>query len=531
MAYSESYCDSYFQKFANMSQPIYIWGENITLIIDPTAEANRLFKLYGSSTGQYNEIYYSQKCRQAYDNHTYASDCSGFFAEISNNDMTANGYYSSCLTKGTIDTIDLSHSCLVFRGSSSKITHMGYYCRDGYTYEMSNSNDNFKKRLFNSKNWTYWGKPAFIDYSIVDTPVISEAKQYLYKGIDISSYQKNLNYQALKDAGVDFAVLKIINKQGEMDSMYAQHSLNLDAVGIKIQAVYNYSYATNIDQAIYMANKVLEYLGNRKCAVCLDVEDNVQKTLGAGLIDIINAYQSVVESSGRSFILYSGQAFYNRYIAPYSGYLKCKQLWLARYYKGYESMDFSDDPDQVYKPMDGILAWQYTSSGQIKGIDGRIDLNVMYKEIDGTSYTPISLPVNLNSVIKNTVVTNGKKLNVRNKPSIDGTIVGKMNNGANVIIYGVDPTGKWARLSVPDSLWSSLDYISSTGRGIVTAEKSLYVRSSDSKSGDIWGVYKSGEVIKILHQSTNTGWYLTVGKSKDGTLIGGWCSNKYVRTK
>lgn len=529
MAYSESYCNSYFQQTATYN-PIYIWGCNWHHISD-MSEAQKLYQTYGSASGKYNQDYYNQKVSQALSGSGYAADCSGYLYEINGGDLTAQGYYDHCSSKGDISSIDLSHSCLVFRGSSSKINHVGFYCTDGYTYEMANSDDNFRKQKFSPKNWTYWGRPEFIDYSIVDAPAVPGMKQYLYKGIDISAYQKNLNYQALKDAGVDFAVLKIINKQGNIDSMYTQHSLNLDALGIKIQAVYNYSYVVSVDQAIYMANKVLEYLGDRQCAVCLDVEDNVQKTLGSTLIDIINAYQSVVENSGRAFILYTGQSFYRSYIQPYSANLKCKTLWIARYYRGYTEMDFSEDPDQNYKPMDGIMAWQYTSSGKIKGIDGRIDLNVMYKEINSPTYTPSPALTQLNPTIKNTVTTNGKNLNVRNKPSTSGKVVGKMTNGANVIIYGVDPAGEWARLSVKDEMWSSLDYISSTGRGVVTAEKSLYVRSSDSKNGEIWGVYKSGEIVKILHQSTNTGWYLTVGKSKDGALIGGWCSNNYIRTQ
>ena len=192
-----------------------------------------------------------------------------------------------------------------------------------------------------------------------------------------------------------------------------------------------------------------------------------------------------------------------------------------------------------YKPLGDILAWQYTSSGKIAGYNGRLDLNVMFKEIEAPSVSPIVVPtptptpvpsVQLNPVIKNTVKTNGKRLNVRNRPTTDSTVVGKMNNGSNVIIYGVDKTGQWARLSVEKDQWSSMDYISSTGKGIVTAEKSLYIRSSDSKSGEVWGVYKANTVVKILHQSTNTGWYLTVGKDKDGKQVGGWCSNNYIRT-
>ena len=529
--YTEQYCDNYYASLIPLS-PIYCWGANMEQATSELMQS--LYQRYGSS--KYNQQYYQDKLIEAQNGCGLVSDCSGMIFPISQADNTAQGYYNNCVEKGDISSIDLSRSCLVFRGTSAgSISHIGYYNHsNGQVQEMANSDTNFRSKTFSTSNWNYWGKPKFIDYSSASVPA---SPQYLYKGVDISSYQKGINYQALKNAGVDFAILKIINKNGDMDSGYAVHSAALDALGIKIQAVYNYSYATTVDKAVSDANRVLQCLGNRQCAVCLDVEDNVQKGLGYTLIDIINAYQNVIERTGRAFILYSGKSFYETYIKPYSANLKCKQLWIARYYKGYNTIPFGEDPDESYKPMGDILAWQYTSSGIINGINTRLDLDVMYKEIELPSViVPVptipTIPTEkLNPIIKNTVSTGGKNLNVRTKPSTNGQIIGKLPNNSNVIIYGTDKEGKWARISVPNDEWCSLEYISSTGRGMVTAEKSLNVRSSDSTSGDIWGVYKGGEVVTLLHRSTNTGWYLTVGKSKDGTLIGGWCSDKYIRTQ
>lgn len=540
---SEKQCNETIQRYA-LYNPTYIWGMNFGQVDSFSAE--KLFRLYGSSTGQYNQEYYNQKVQYALQNSQgYASDCSGFFYNIDGRgiDRTAQGYFNNCQSTGEISSIDTSHSCVVFRGTPSKISHIGYYGSDGYTYEMANSQDNFRKQKFNPKNWTYWGRPEFIDYSLTtpfssSTLSLNPQKLYLYKGIDISTYQKNVDYKKVKESGVEFAILKIINKSLQPDSGFETHYLGCISQGIKVEGCYNYSYSTTIEQAREAANAVINVLNGRKLTVYLDVEDNVQKGLGSYLIDIINAYQEVIEQAGLTFGLYSGLSFYKAYIAPWSSNLKCKNKWIARYSKGYTEMPFSEDPNQDYKPMDGIMAWQYTSSGIVNGINGRVDLNVMYSlPVAPSNEIIIPTPINsitpitgLNPIIKNNVKTNGSKLNVRNKPSTDGSIVGKMNNGANVIIYGVDKTGQWARLSVPNSYWSSLSYISSTGVGIVTAEKSLYVRSSDSKSGEIWGVYKSNTKIKILHQSTNTGWYLTVGIGKDGKQIGGWCSDKYIRT-
>ena len=468
----------------------------------------------------------------------WISDCSGFMAQLSSVDRTAAGFYQHSSATGTIDTIDLNHSCLLFRGSNSKITHVGFYNSETQeSIEMANSQDNFRHQRFNPRSWTYWGRPEFIDYSIQDSQPSPAIPTYLYKGIDISTYQKNVDYKKLKDAGVQFAILKIINKSLNPDDQFEIHYMGCITYGIDVSC-YNYSYATTTEQARNAANAVLNVLNGRKMPVYLDVEDNVQKGLGEYLADIINAYQEVIERAGLIFGVYTGMSFYNTYFAPYRSKLKCQNWHIARYYNGYNPMDFSEDPNESYKPNMLTTSWQYTSSGIVSGINGRVDLDVMYALPKGPSSFPVIIPTptildtsQFNPVIKNTVKTNGKRLNVRKRPNTDSDIVGKINNGSNVVIFGTDKTGQWARLSVEKDQWSSMDYISSTGRGIVTAEKYLNVRSSDSKSGEVWGVYKANTVVKILHQSTNTGWYLTVGIDKDGNQVGGWCSNNYIRNE
>ena len=326
---SEKQCNAIIQQYASYN-PVYIWGANWGQV--NANSASTLFQLYGSSTGKYNQAYYNQKCQQVMQqSQGYASDCSGFFFNIDGRgiDRTAQGYYDHCTSKGDISSIDLSHSCCVFRGSPGKINHIGFYCSDGYTYEMANSDDNFRKQPFNAKNWTYWGRPEFIDYSIVDEPIFS-IPTYLYKGIDISTYQKSVDYKKIKDAGVQFAILKIIRKDLNPDNMFEIHY-----TGCISLSCYNYSYAVNVEQARQAANAVLNVLNGRKMPVYMDVEDNVQKGLGSYLADIINAYQEVIERAGLTFGVYTGMAFYNSYIAPYKSLIKCQNWNIARYYKCY----------------------------------------------------------------------------------------------------------------------------------------------------------------------------------------------------
>lgn len=330
-------------------------------------------------------------------------------------------------------------------------------------------------------------------------------KEYLYKGIDVSAAQTKLDYKKLKDNGVEFAIIKIIRKDLNPDAMFEKHYNGFSSAGIPIFGVYNYSYATTVEKAKTDAETVLKVLGGRKVLVCMDVEDKVQKGLGSRLIDIINEYQRVIESAGLPFLLYTGLSFYITYIKPWDEYLKCKNLWIARYYKSSTVMPFNEDPDQSKKPMADIVGWQYTSTGAISGYNGNLDLDIIYKDIaapKGVSY---------NSIVTR-VKTKGSKLNVRNAPN--GAIVDRLDNGTEVSV--LDVKDKWFKIG--NDRYVSADYIVSNTKGLVTTG-ALNVRSSDSTKGAVIGRLLKGNEVAIFRQSS-TGWYLTSS---------GWISNNYVR--
>ena len=346
-----------------------------------------------------------------------------------------------------------------------------------------------------------YGRP---NYDLV-SPTPSK-KSYLYKGIDVSCFQKNLDYAAIKRAGADFAILKIIRKDLNKDQMFETHYAGFTQVGLPVFCVYNYSYATTVDKARTDANMVIKHLEGRKKAVCLDVEDNVQKGLGKGLIDIINAYKEVIESAGLPFLLYTGMSFYNTFIKPFESKLKCKDIWMARYNLGDTIMSFSQDPNEAKKPMENLVGWQYTSKGRIDGYNGDLDFDLIYRDIE-----PVKAVKEQPIITK--VKTKGSKLNVRNTWE-KGAVVDKLSNGSTVEVLEV--MDGWYKIG--DGRYVSADYIVTNTMGIITANK-LNIRTSDSTRGEIVGQYYKDVPVQILRRSS-TGWYLTPK---------GWISNNYVR--
>ena len=195
------------------------------------------------------------------------------------------------------------------------------------------------------------------------------------KVIDVSSYQGVINWNLVKQSGIDGAIIKIMRKDLNKDKMFELNYKSACAAGVDVIGVYNYSYATTVAKAKADAKKVIELLDGRKTTVWLDVEDKCQQGLGNVLLSIIQAYRSIIESAGCDFGVYTGLSFYNSYIKQYGG-LDCK-LWIARY-------GTNDGKYNVkYQPVvsGNVVGWQYTSNGSAKGVKGKVDLSVFYDEV------------------------------------------------------------------------------------------------------------------------------------------------------
>lgn len=194
-------------------------------------------------------------------------------------------------------------------------------------------------------------------------------------GIDVSSYQGTINWWAVKQNGIDFAILKVIRKDLNPDKKFEENWQKCDAYDLEVQGVYNYSYATTVAKARSDAKRVLAILGSRKPMVWMDVEDAVMKGLEKNIISIINAYGKVITDAGLQFGVYTGESFYKTYIKPYGGV--SYPMWIARYGKNNGKCDMKYQPQ-----VPNMVGWQYTSKGRVGGIVGNVDMNVWYKELD-----------------------------------------------------------------------------------------------------------------------------------------------------
>jgi GH25 family lysozyme M1 (1,4-beta-N-acetylmuramidase) len=221
------------------------------------------------------------------------------------------------------------------------------------------------------------------------------------KGIDIAKWNPVTNY-ALVAQQVDFAVLKIINKQNNEDGLFATNLNGCRANNIPLFGVYNYSYAANTVKAITDAQAVINVLKrhNLNTIVWLDVEEeSIAKSLGKALMDVIYAFKNTIEAAGYKFGIYTGLSFYNSHIKPFIGNSQIP-MWIARYPSS-SPMTINQNPNPEKKPdVSNIVAWQYTSKGQISGIKGNVDLDISYVTYDELMDYHTSADVNVKPILK-----------------------------------------------------------------------------------------------------------------------------------
>ncbi len=192
-----------------------------------------------------------------------------------------------------------------------------------------------------------------------------------YKGIDVSKYQGDINFKKVKDAGVQFAIIRIGYGQYESqkDEKFEANYEGFRNQGIPV-GVYLYSYAKSVNDAKKEANTVLKWLNGRELnlPVYYDIEDKSQINLGKKILtDMCIAFCEVIEKAGYWAGIYANKYFFTTYL-DYEKLGERYTCWVAQYndtntYKGRYDM------------------WQYTSSGKVNGISGNVDMDILYRDI------------------------------------------------------------------------------------------------------------------------------------------------------
>ena len=194
-------------------------------------------------------------------------------------------------------------------------------------------------------------------------------------GVDVSEHQGEIDWQAVAEAGIDFAIIRIggrLMQSGTIfeDKYFRANLEGAKAAGLKV-GVYFFSQALNAQEGLEEAEFVLGLLDGVELdyPVVCDWEylgGNTARTYGVEPAEItagIDAFCARVEEAG-----YRGMLYFN----AYCGYIKMDLRELTDYDFWYAQ--YSDVPSYRYH----FQMWQYSSSGQVDGIDSDVDLNISF---------------------------------------------------------------------------------------------------------------------------------------------------------
>lgn len=188
-------------------------------------------------------------------------------------------------------------------------------------------------------------------------------------GIDVSNWQGDIDFKNVKNAGAEFAIIRLgvepsKTKKPEIDTKYEEYIKNAKEVGLKV-GVYFYSNALTTEEAKEHANWVIDTLNKEELdlGIAFDWENfskwNSLKLSFHDINEIANTFISTIEAAGYKGMLYSSKFYLeNIWNSKYP-------VWLAHYTNNtnYEG-DYS--------------IWQMCNDGKISGIDGDVDIDIMY---------------------------------------------------------------------------------------------------------------------------------------------------------
>ena len=192
-----------------------------------------------------------------------------------------------------------------------------------------------------------------------------------YKGIDVSSWQGKPDWTKVKKSGVEFAILRIHQKNGS-DTSFEHNYKGCKANAIPVGG-YKYSYALTQAQALEEAEDTLSVLAGRGLdfPVFYDLEWNSQRKLGSESIEkIAETFLNRIKKAGYKVGIYCNMDWHQKVLTEK---LRKYDLWIARY-----PADDNGTIQERLRPDIGV-GWQHSSKGKVSGISGNVDMNVFYK--------------------------------------------------------------------------------------------------------------------------------------------------------
>lgn len=230
--------------------------------------------------------------------------------------------------------------------------------------------DGVPKNELNNDNFT--SDSTFKYYS-------ENGKAASLEGIDISSYSGDVDWNKVKDSGVDFVIVRIGGRgYGNEGALYTddralEYIEGAHNSGLKVGG-YFFSQAINTEEAVEEADYVKSILGDTKLEfpvaydweIIKDEDARTDNVSAAEATNCARAFCDRIIEHGYNTMLYSpSRELYFKYDLSR---LADIDIWYCEY---------SDVPTFYYQ----FSMWQYSSTGKVDGIDADVDMNICFTNI------------------------------------------------------------------------------------------------------------------------------------------------------
>ena len=214
------------------------------------------------------------------------------------------------------------------------------------------------------------GEKYYADQSSIISHKTNSTDKYK-AGIDVSQHQEKIDWEKVKDMGVDFAILRlgwIGNKDNhKMDTYFERNYSECKRLNIPV-GVYIYCYSNSVEHIKEGADWTIKKLNGKSLdlPVFIDMEDSSITHVGKKeLSKMCVEYNNIIAKAGYKPGIYANRHWFDTYLDKD---LRTKYTCWIAHYTSSSSINYEDT----------FTIWQYSSAGKVGGISGNADLDIMY---------------------------------------------------------------------------------------------------------------------------------------------------------
>lgn len=211
------------------------------------------------------------------------------------------------------------------------------------------------------------------------------------KAVDISYHNGVIDFERLKNA-VDYVIIRCgygQDMESQDDKQWSRNVSECERLCIPY-GVYFYSYAKTTAKIEGEIIHCLRLLQGHTPSLPVFFDSEEKGTQGVAKHNA-KRFCDAMLTNGYKAGIYASKSWFENYIGETWGY----DLWIARYSNALG--------------MNNVDIWQYSSNGSVDGINGRCDVNHVYKDYGVSSATPTTQPTTSNVKPRNELIVLGQQ--------------------------------------------------------------------------------------------------------------------------